>query len=122
MDLSEVAALAKTTAVYVREAIAAEVVPLIARVAELEARPIEKGDTGPQGEDGPEGPQGPKGDPGELGATMLPPELVAEVARAARLLHELPPVAVRSEGAPRVTRIERDETGAFVPIYDEPQS
>jgi hypothetical protein len=70
MDLSEVAALAKTTAVYVREAIAAEVAPLIARIAVLEARPVEKGDTGPQGHAGPQGesgPPGPQGKPGPEG-------------------------------------------------------
>lgn len=75
MDLSEIAALAKTTAAYVREAIAAEVAPLIARIAELEARPVEKGETGdrgPQGETGAEGPRGhdgPSGPPGVAGDT-----------------------------------------------------
>jgi hypothetical protein len=48
----------------------------------------------------------------------LPPELAEQVASAARLLHELPPIE-RSATSTRVTRIERDESGAFVPIYDE---
>jgi hypothetical protein len=52
---------------------------------------------------------------------MLPPELATEVASAARMLHELPPIVSREIPAARVTRIERDENGALVPIYDEPQ-
>jgi hypothetical protein len=51
---------------------------------------------------------------------MLPSELAVEVASAARMLHELPPVVSRETPA-RVTRIERDENGAMVPIYGEPQ-
>lgn len=53
------------------------------------------------------------------GAAMLPPDLSAEVARAVRLLHEAPPVdEVRA--APRVVRVERDDDGNLVPIYDQP--
>jgi hypothetical protein len=52
---------------------------------------------------------------------MLPPELAEEVASAARMLHELPPIVSRETSAARVTRIERDESGAFVPVYGEPQ-
>jgi hypothetical protein len=55
-------------------------------------------------------------------AVMLPPELAVEVASAARMLHELPPIVSRETPAARVTRIERDENGAFVPVYSEPQS
>jgi hypothetical protein len=54
-------------------------------------------------------------------AVMLPPELAVEVASVARMLHELPPIVSRETPAARVTRIERDENGALVPIYDEPQ-
>jgi hypothetical protein len=53
---------------------------------------------------------------------MLPPELAGEVASAARMLHELPPIVSRETPAGRVTRIERDESGALVPIYGEPQA
>jgi hypothetical protein len=62
-------------------------------------------------------------------ATVLPPELAAQVASAVRMLHESPPVAAaKSEDAPvmkwplpRVSRIERDEQGNLVPIYaDQP--
>jgi hypothetical protein len=53
---------------------------------------------------------------------MLPPELAVEVASAARMLHELPPIVSReTPAAARVTRIERDENGALVPVYGEPQ-
>jgi hypothetical protein len=52
---------------------------------------------------------------------VLPPELAEQVASAARLLHELPPIERAVPSAGRVTRIERDEHGAFVPVYDEPQ-
>jgi hypothetical protein len=57
----------------------------------------------------------------KIPATMLPPELAEQVASAARLLHELPPIERAAPSAGRVMRIERDEHGAFVPIYDEPQ-
>jgi hypothetical protein len=56
----------------------------------------------------------------------LPPELAEQVASAVRLLHESPPIEQRNEMPqllpPKVTRIERDEDGNFVPIYDETQS
>jgi hypothetical protein len=121
MDERTITALAKGLAPYARELVAEAVAPLTARLAELEAQPVEKGDVGPQGQDGPPGPagvQGPKGDSAELGSAMLPPELAEQVASAARLVHELPPVVVREASAPRVTRIERDENGALVPVYD----
>jgi hypothetical protein len=53
-------------------------------------------------------------------ATSVPPELAEQVASAVRLLHESPTIE-RSE-APRsakVTRIERDADGNFVPVYDD---
>jgi len=50
---------------------------------------------------------------------MVSGELAIEVASAARLLHELPPLEERA--ASRITRIERDEQGNFVPIYGEAQ-
>jgi hypothetical protein len=52
---------------------------------------------------------------------VLPPELAGEVASAVRLLHESPPIQ-RSEvprPTPKVTRIERDDDGNFVPVYDD---
>jgi len=52
--------------------------------------------------------------------TIVPPELAAQIASAARLLHESPTIE-QTQSAPRVTRIERDEQGNFVPIYDEPK-
>lgn len=57
---------------------------------------------------------------------VLPPELAEQVASAVRMLHESPPLEQRN-GTPRaaaparVTRIERDDDGNFVPIYDETQ-
>jgi hypothetical protein len=57
----------------------------------------------------------------------LPPELAEQVAKAVRLLHESPPIEQRNEAPqlsspPRIARIERDEQGNLVPIYDETQS
>jgi hypothetical protein len=54
-------------------------------------------------------------------AAVLPPELAAQLASAVRLLHESPPLEQRNDAArpARVTRIERDERGNFVPVYDE---
>lgn len=57
-------------------------------------------------------------------ATVLPPELAGEVASAVRMLHESPVLEQRSEPPrppPKVTRIERDADGNFVPVYDETQ-
>jgi hypothetical protein len=57
-----------------------------------------------------------------FGKSALPPELAAQVASAVRLLHESPPIAQRSEPSrpsPKVARIERDENGNFVPVYEE---
>jgi hypothetical protein len=54
--------------------------------------------------------------------TMVPPELAEQVASAVRLLYESPPIAQRSEPprpSPKVTRIERDEDGNFLPVYDD---
>ena len=53
-------------------------------------------------------------------AQKLPPELAEQVASAVRLLHESPPIEQRNETPPppKVARIERDEQGNFVPIYD----
>ncbi len=67
MDRSEIAALAKGMAPVVIEMINGAVAPLVARLAVLEARPIEKGDAGPQGQDGQPGPQGQQGLPGPQG-------------------------------------------------------
>jgi hypothetical protein len=47
----------------------------------------------------------------------LPPELAEQIASATRQLHELPPLGEIAP-PPRVTRIERDESGAFVPVYE----
>jgi hypothetical protein len=56
----------------------------------------------------------------------LPPELAEQVASAVRLLHESPPLEQRKEvpqtSPSRVVRIERDEQGNLVPIYDETQT
>jgi hypothetical protein len=56
--------------------------------------------------------------------TVLPPELAGQVAMAVRMLHESPPIEQHSAAprpSPKVTRIERDEDGNFVPVYDEAQ-
>lgn len=54
-------------------------------------------------------------------AFKVPPELAKQIASAVRMLHESPPIEERSEPSPsppKVTRIERDEQGNFVPVYD----
>jgi hypothetical protein len=123
MTENEVISLVRGLAPRICEIVAEAVKPLSTRIAEVEARPIEKGEPGERGPPGESGPQGPKGDSGELAA--LPPELATQIASAVRLLHESPPLAERKETpqpSPRVARIERDEHGNFVPIYDEPQA
>lgn len=67
MERSQIAALAKGLVPFVREVVAEAVAPLIARIAELEARPIEKGDAGPPGPAGDRGLIGEKGDTGRDG-------------------------------------------------------
>jgi len=55
-------------------------------------------------------------------AAAVPPELAEQIASAVRMLHESPPVEQRSEAPrppPKVTRIERDADGNFVPVYDD---
>ena len=56
-----------------------------------------------------------------LRAALLPAELAEQVASAVRLLHEMPSLEQRAEAprAPKITRVERDADGNFVPIYDE---
>jgi hypothetical protein len=57
-----------------------------------------------------------------FGKAIVPPELAEQVASAVRLLYESPPIAQRSEPprpSPKVTRIERDEDGNFLPVYDD---
>lgn len=125
MDDNEMAALAEGMVPFVRECMTEATAPLIAKLAEFETRPIEKGEAGTSGPPGPEGPPGPKGDSGEL--AMLPAELAEQVASAVRLLHESPDLLEAQRETPRpptpkVIRIERDDEGNFVPIYDEKQS
>jgi hypothetical protein len=59
-----------------------------------------------------------------FGKATVPPELAEQVASAVRMLHESPHIAERKEtprpALPRVARIERDEEGNLVPIYEPP--
>lgn len=130
MDRTEIAALAEGLVPFVREVTDEKLTPLAIRLAKLEERPIEKGDSGEKGDPGEKGADGNKGERGEPGPAgeqvipVLPPEIAAEVARAVRTLHEAPLLIERSEPLPpsKVVRIERDADGNLVPIYDEPQS
>lgn len=120
MNRSEIAALAEGMVPFVRECVSEATAPLTARIAELEARPAEKGAAGEQG---PQGEAGPSGPPGPMGETniMLPPEVAEQVASAVRLLHESPLLEGRAApqpSSPKVARIERDEQGNFVPVYE----
>jgi hypothetical protein len=67
MHDSEIDALAKGMVPFVREVVAEAVAPLTARLAALEARPVEKGDVGPPGPVGDRGLPGEKGDQGRDG-------------------------------------------------------
>ena len=107
MDDNDITELAKGMVPFVREVVE----PIEKRIAALEARPIEKGDPGEQG------PSGPKGDSGEL--AMLPPELAEQIASAVRMLHESPAIQREAPRPSKVTRIERDADGNFVPVYDD---
>jgi len=126
MDRNEIGALAKGLVPFVREAIAEALAPLDGRLTAIEARPPEKGEAGPPGECGPQGPPGPAGAngiDGECGAkTMVPPDLAEQVASAVRLLHESPLLSQPATATRRIARIDRDENGSFVPVYDETQT
>jgi hypothetical protein len=52
-------------------------------------------------------------------ATAVPPELAEQVANAVRMLHESPDITRSETRPPKVTRIERDGDGNFVPVYDD---
>jgi hypothetical protein len=52
-------------------------------------------------------------------ATAVPPELAEQIASAVRLLHESPTLRSEVLRPPKVTRIERDADGNFVPVYDD---
>jgi len=52
-------------------------------------------------------------------AVAISPELAQQVANAVRLLHESPPIAERKTSA-KIIRVERDNDGNFVPVYDQP--
>lgn len=124
MERADIAALAEGMVPFVRECVGEATAPLLARIAEVEARPVEKGTAGEQGPQGEAGPAGPPGPMGETNIT-LPPELAEQVASAVRLLHESPPIeqrAMQPASPPRVARIERDENGNLVPIYAETKS
>jgi hypothetical protein len=67
MDRNDIAALAKGMVPFVREVVTEATAPLAARLAELEARPVEKGAPGDRGADGAQGPPGREGTPGPQG-------------------------------------------------------
>jgi len=52
-------------------------------------------------------------------ATAVPPELAEQIASAVRMLHESPAIEREAPRPPKVTRIERDDDGNFVPVYDD---
>ncbi len=64
----------------------------------------------------------------EHGKTIVPPELAEQVKAAIHLLHESPPIEHRNAPPrsalplppPRPSRIERNESGGYTLIYDEP--
>jgi hypothetical protein len=53
---------------------------------------------------------------------IVSPEIAAQVAEMVRMLHEASPLTEWSEPLrslpPRITRVERDAQGNFVPIYE----
>lgn len=52
-------------------------------------------------------------------ATAVPPELAEQIASAVRMLHESPDIQREAPRPAKVTRIERDDDGNFVPVYDD---
>jgi hypothetical protein len=61
----------------------------------------------------------------ECSKALVPPELAAQVADAVRLLNEAPPILPplqEAKSLPRVLRIERDDDGNLIPVYDGGQT
>jgi len=60
--------------------------------------------------------------------TMVPPALAEQIKTAIHLLHESPPIVQSAPPSasplppPRPSRIERDDSGGYKLIYDEPQT
>ncbi len=65
----------------------------------------------------------------EHGNNIVPPELAEQIKAAIHLLYESPPIEHRNAPPrsayplppPRPSRIERNESGGYTLIYDEPQ-
>jgi len=62
-------------------------------------------------------------------AAVVPPALAEQIKTAIHLLHESPPIVQRNAPPsasplppPRPSRIERDDSGGYKLIYDEPQT
>jgi hypothetical protein len=53
-----------------------------------------------------------------FGKTPVPPDLAEQIAAAVRLLHESPPLQEPPAPIQRIARVERDDNGNFVPIYE----
>lgn len=95
--------------------------PLAARIAALEARPVEKGEpgaAGPQGETGPPGPQGETGPQGPAGpegiAGALPASLVEQINAMREMLQEPLPVAPRAALVEERPLQMRHTTGSII--------
>ena len=114
MDRNAFAALAKEVVLHVNEVVA----PLAARIAELEARPVEKGDAGPPGEVGPPGPQGEPGPQGPAGLEgsvgALPASLVEQINSMREMLQEPLPVAPRAALVEERPPEPRHATGSII--------
>lgn len=67
MQLAEKEALITSIGSFIAKAVSAATEPLIARIAELEARQPERGEKGEPGEKGEQGKPGPKGESGDSG-------------------------------------------------------
>jgi len=64
----------------------------------------------------------------QFARTIVPPELAEQVKAAIHLLHESPPIVQRNvprSASPfppsRPSRIERNDSGGYTLVYDEPQ-
>lgn len=105
LTTAELTALAKQTAVLVREATA----PLLKRIAELESRQPEKGEKGEPGRDGKDGAQGPRGDKGETGPA--PEESVIKALIEAHVKSIALPQGPKGEQGERGLQGDRGEKG-----------
>lgn len=107
--MDDAKAIAAATAIVVRETVAAALEPILARLAVLEARQLERGEKGERGDPGEKGERGEAGERGERGEDGASVDLAWLTDTVQSMVSEAVEAAVKALPAPE--RGERGETG-----------